>query len=37
MKRDPRLIRKVLEHVEAQDSTAPCRPPECDHFTVDEV
>ncbi len=37
MKRNLCLIQKVLEHVEAQDSTADCRPPEVAHFSAEEV
>lgn len=37
MKRNLCLVRKVLEHVEAQDSTDLCRPPELPHFTPEEV
>ena len=37
MKRDFALVQTILEHVEAHDSTAECRPPQADHFTTDEV
>lgn len=37
MQRHFALVQAVLEHVEAQTSTAPCRPPQVDHFNMDEV
>lgn len=37
MKRNPDLVRLVLEHVEAWDSTRPCREPASGDHAPDEV
>ena len=37
MKRRLRLVRKILEYLEARKSADDCRPPECAHYTVAEV